>query len=78
MDSKKTLWQMEADSIVCRWSETGERIQYNPPRLQEASRSVVRSVTPEIPDFTTHSLLGSGEWFVPWKVRWSVPGKPTV
>jgi len=30
---------------------------------------------PAVPDFTTHSLLGSGEWFVPWNARWSVPGK---
>ena len=74
----KTSWQTEADGIVCRWSETGERIQYNPLWLQEASRSVDRSIPPAVPDFSTHSPLGSGEWFVPWNARWNVPGKSMI
>src|ERR1039458_7689026 len=49
--SMKTSWQTEADRIVCRWSETGTRVQYSSPWLQEASRSVDRSVAPAVPDF---------------------------
>ena len=32
----KPTWQTESDHIVCRWSEGGECIQYNPPWMQEA------------------------------------------
>lgn len=74
----KTSWQTEGDRIVCRWSEAGKRIQYNPPWLQEASRSVDKSVSPVIPDFTMHSPFGSGEWYVPWSARWNVPGRSIV
>jgi hypothetical protein len=74
----KTSWQTEAGRIVCRWSETGEHIQCAPPWLQGASQSVDRSVKPAILDFTTHSPLGSGEWFVPWNARWNVPGRSMV
>ena len=70
-----TSWQTEADRIVCRWSEAGRHIQYNPPWLQEASQSVDKSIPPAIPDFASHSALGSGEWFVPWNARLNVPGK---
>ncbi len=71
----KTSWQMEAGRVVCRWAGTESRVLYNAPWLEEASRSVDRSVGPAVPDFATHSPLGSGEWFVPWNARWSVPGK---
>ncbi len=78
MDSMKTLWRAQADGIVCRWSETGEGIQYNPPWLRESSQNVDRSVTPTVPDFTAHSPVGSGEWFVPWNARWNIPGKSMI
>jgi hypothetical protein len=71
----KTSWQTEADRIVCRWSEAGKHVQYNPLWLQDVSRSIDTRIPTAVPDFTTHSLLGSGEWFVPWNARWSVPGK---
>jgi hypothetical protein len=74
----KTSWQTEADQIVCRWTESEERIQYNPPWLQEAARSTDRSARQEVPDFSTHSPLGLGEWFVPWHARWGVPGKSMI
>jgi hypothetical protein len=74
----KTSWQTDADRIVCRWSETGERTQYNPPWLQQASQGVDRSVTLAVPDFASHSPLGSGEWFVPWNGRRNVHGKSII
>jgi len=75
VDAMKTSWQTEANQIVCRWPEAGKHVEYNPPWLQEALQSVDRSATPALPDFAAHSPLGSGEWFVPWNARWSVPGK---
>jgi hypothetical protein len=71
----KTSWQAESGEIVCRWSVAQEHVPYNPPWIQEAANSLDRSVMPALPDFTLHSPLGSGEWFVPWSARWSVPGK---
>ncbi len=73
--SVKTSWQTEAGRIVSRWNEAGKRIEYSPLWLQVASQSVDRSVKPEVTNFTAHSPLGSGEWFVPWNARWNVPGK---
>ena len=69
----KTSWQTETGALVCRWSVNGDRIQYDPPWIQEASSGVYERFLPPTPNFVEHSLLGSGEWFVPWHLRWSVP-----
>lgn len=69
----KARWQSEPGRIVCQWSEAGERVQYNPPWMQQASSRIERQALLAVPDFTAHSPLGSGEWYVPWRLRWSVP-----
>jgi hypothetical protein len=72
-DSMKTSWQIERGGLLCRWFNSEERIQYNVPWLQEASTETYGKFVEPIPDFAAHSPLGSGEWFVPWDARWSVP-----
>ena len=32
-------WQTETGHLVCRWSEVGKPLQYNPKWMQEASTS---------------------------------------
>lgn len=73
----KTSWQIETGRPVCRWSVPGERVLYDLSSIQEDSTAVSGSFLPPVPDFAAHSLLGSGEWYVPWKLRWSVP-RPSV
>jgi hypothetical protein len=68
----KSSWQTDAGNLSCRWSEVGQRVQYDSAWIQEMS--VVQSgYLPPVPDFASHSPLGSGEWFVPWRLRWNVP-----
>lgn len=74
----KTSWRREQVVLFADDLNPGERIQYDRPWLQEASPSVNRSITPVIPDFTKHSPLGSGEWYVPWNARWNVLGESMV
>lgn len=66
----KTSWKVETGALICRWSVNGGT---NPPWIQEAASGVFERFLPPTPDFVTHSLLGSGEWFVPWNLRWCVP-----
>jgi hypothetical protein len=68
----KSSWQTDTGNLSCRWSEVGQRVQYDSAWIQEMS--VVQSgYLPPVPDFASHSPLGSGEWFVPWRLRWNVP-----
>ncbi|HZD48836.1 MAG TPA: hypothetical protein VE178_08820 [Silvibacterium sp.] len=67
----KTSWQTETGRLACRWSGAWERRDYNPPWIQQGSGDT--NVSPLTPDFTMVSSFGSGEWFAPWNVRWSVP-----
>ena len=69
----KTSWQSESGGLVCRWSGLLSDDQSNSPIPHEASTEVYASFAPPMPAFAAHSLLGSGEWFVPWNFRWSVP-----
>lgn len=55
-------WQMDAGHLVCRWSEVGRHVQYNPPWMQEAS-DARGSYLPPIPDFASHSPFGGPSWF---------------
>jgi hypothetical protein len=71
----KTSWQMQAGLLACQWSEAGERIHYNPPEFQEASRSISKNVPSSVTNFAEHSPFGSGEWYVPWNARWHVPNR---
>jgi hypothetical protein len=68
-----TSWKTETDHLVCRWSHPGERNLRNPSWLPELSTVVDEIPMPPVPDFAAHSLMGSGEWFVPWNARWGVP-----
>lgn len=71
----KTRWEAEPGRILCRWSEVGERTEYSPAWMQEASKSIEYHAPAAVPNFSMHSALGSGEWFVPWRLRWSVPSR---
>jgi hypothetical protein len=71
--SVKISWQGESGGLECRWSGLLDSNQSNPSITHEASSGVYASFVPPLPDFAAHSLLGSGEWFVPWNLRWSVP-----
>ena len=71
--SMKTSWKEETDRLVCRWSPPEELNRHSPPWLAELSTSSIESPAPPVPDFAAHSPLGSGEWFVPWNARWSLP-----
>jgi hypothetical protein len=67
----KTSWQSESGGLVCRWSALLDD-ESNSPITLRASTEAYASFMPPMPDFVTHSLLGSGEWYVPWNLRWSV------
>ena len=69
----KTSWQGESGGLTCRWSDLLESDQSSSTLSQDASASAHASFVPLTPDFAAHSPLGSGEWFVPWNCRWSVP-----
>ena len=69
----KTLWQCESGRLECRWSALLDSNQSNSSITHEASSGVYASFVRALPDFAAHSLLGSGEWFVPWNLRWSIP-----
>ena len=68
----KTSWQTDTGHLECRWSDPGE-LRRNDSWMHDISEASDRSAVPSIPDFARHSPLGSGEWFAPWNVRWSVP-----
>ena len=57
-------WQMDTGNLACRWSEAGQRIEYNPPWMQETS-AMPGSYLPPPPDFATHSPFGGPDWFLP-------------
>ncbi len=56
------------------WSDSGERLLYNPEWAIESSDNTYNATTP-VPSFARHSPLGSGEWIAPWNVRWRVTNK---
>jgi len=59
---------------IAMWSESGERLPYNPDWTVEPSDNTANATMP-LPNYAGRSLLGSGEWIAPWNVRWSVPTK---
>jgi hypothetical protein len=58
----RSLWQMDSGHLVCRWSEVGQRAQYNPLWMQEAS-DAQGSYLPPAPNFASHSPFGGAAWF---------------
>ena len=57
-------WQTETGRLVCRWTEAGQRIEYNPPWMREAS-DAPSGYLPRVPDFASHSPFGGPDWFLP-------------
>jgi len=56
-------WQTQTGHLACRWTEAGQRIQYNPCWMQETS-NVQSGYLPRVPDFASHSPFGGGaDWF---------------
>jgi hypothetical protein len=57
-------WQTETGHLLCRWSEVGKPLQYNPKWMQDASTSQGSYFEP-LPSFTRHSPFGGASWFEP-------------
>jgi hypothetical protein len=60
----RSSWQTETGYLACRWSEVGQRLQYNPRWMQETSDIQSGYLMP-VPDFASHSPFGGGSWFQP-------------
>ena len=60
----KSSWQTETGNLACRWSEVGQRVQYNPRWMQEAS-DIPSGYLPPLPDFASRSPFGGVSWFQP-------------
>ena len=58
----KSHWQTESGHLTCRWSEVGQRDQYNPGWMKEASEMQGSYLSP-VPDFASHSPFGGASWF---------------
>ena len=57
-------WQTETGHQVCRWSDVGQHLQYNPRWMQEVS-DIHSDYLPPPLDFTSHSPFGGATWFQP-------------
>jgi hypothetical protein len=60
----KASWQVEPGHLACRWSEVGQRVQYDPSWIQGISE-MQSGYLPPVPDFAGHSPFGAGTWFHP-------------
>jgi len=58
----RSSWQAETGHLACRWSEVGQRVQYDPHWMQEASDKQ-GGYLPPVPDFASHSPFGGATWF---------------
>jgi hypothetical protein len=65
----KMSWRTETGRLLCRWSEAGEHIQYNPRWIQDASRSFRPNLEPPVPAFTRLSPFAGAEWYGPHRPR---------
>jgi hypothetical protein len=51
---------------VCKWSEVGKRVLYNPPWMHDAPKDSERKkFLPSILDFAKLSPFGGSEWYAP-------------
>jgi len=58
-----TSWETQTGHLACRWSEVGQRVQYNPRWVQETSE-IQSGYLPPVPDFASHSPFGGvASWF---------------
>jgi hypothetical protein len=57
-------WQTETDRLVCRWSEAGKRVLYNPRWIRDVPRDLQRKIVSR-PDLVSTRLspFGGGEWY---------------
>jgi hypothetical protein len=62
-------WQTETGHLTCRWSETGQFVQYKPEWVRETLES---SYVPPVVDFASHSPFGGASWFLPYDRRESL------
>ncbi len=58
----QSSWRMERGHLVCRWSEGGQSVRYNPHWMQETSDIQSGYLLP-VPDFASHSPFGGASWF---------------
>ncbi len=58
----KLSWQTETGDLACRWSEVGQRTQYEPAWMLDTSDIQCGYLEP-IPDFPSHSPFGGPSWF---------------
>ena len=59
-------WQTRTEHLVCRWSEVGKLVPYNPPWMHDAPEDVYRNgVAPPVLDFTRLSPFGGSDWYAP-------------
>ena len=58
----RTSWQIETGHPECRWSEVGQRVQYDPTWMRETSEVQSRCLL-AVPDFASHSPFGGATWF---------------
>jgi hypothetical protein len=70
-----TTWQAESGNLECRWSGLLETSRYTPDWPQQTTIGPDENVYTSVPDFAAHSPFGSGEWFVPFDRRWSLPSR---
>jgi hypothetical protein len=59
----KMSWQTESDRPICRWSEVGNSVQYNPSWAQDALGAAYSSFLPSGSDFTRVSPFGGKKWY---------------
>jgi hypothetical protein len=71
----KSSWQTESGHLACRWSEVGQRVQYDPCWIQETS-DVQSGYLPPLPDFASHSPFGGATWFQSYPVDRDFDGRP--
>jgi hypothetical protein len=66
----RSSWQTETGQLARRWSEEGQRVQYNPAWMRESSESVY---VPPVQDFASHSPFAGASWlFLPHDKRESL------
>jgi hypothetical protein len=60
----RSSWQTETGHLACRWSEAGQRVQYNPRWMLE-TLPIPSGYLLLVPDFAGKSPFGGGSWFQP-------------
>jgi len=60
----KSSWQDETEQLTCRWTDVGQRVEYNLRWMGETSE-VRGSYLPPPPEFPSHSPFGGADWFEP-------------